>query len=123
MGDADGLTCCKEENPAAENSVLPPPQGVVLEPEIVRPVAGLGKFEHDPVTVVGVAGNNRKAVVVLGVQLQVLFVNLGNLFHADDALAVDDGHVQGVFQIFVDGVLGDLSVQAGGFAFSEIVVI
>ncbi len=60
------MTCCKEENPAAEDPVLPPPQGVVLEPEIVRAVAGLGKLEHDPVAVVGVAADDRQAVVVFG---------------------------------------------------------
>ena len=66
MGGAGGLTCCKEEKPAAEDLVLSPAQSVVLEAEIVRPMAGLGKFEHDSAAVVGVAADDRQAVVVFG---------------------------------------------------------
>lgn len=76
----------------------------------------MGEFEHDAVAVVSVAGDYGQAVVVVYVQLQVFFVNLGDLFHGHHPLAVDDGHVEAVFQVLVDGAGGDLRGQAGGGA-------
>lgn len=48
---------------------------VVLETEIVGAVPGDRVFKHDAVAVIGVAADDGQAVVVVGVQLQVLFVD------------------------------------------------
>ena len=86
-------------------------------------MAGLGIFEHDPVTVVSLAGDNRQAVVVVHIQFQIFFVDLGDLLHRNGSFAVDDRHMQRIFQIIVDGAFRDLPGQAGNGAFQKIIVI
>ncbi len=80
---------------------------------MVRAVPGLGKFEHDPVAVIGVAADHGHTVIFLRVQIQVLFIDLRDLLHGHDPAAVDDGHVELLLQIAVDRGLGDLLCQAG----------
>ena len=70
-------------HPAPAELSVSPPQGVVLEAKVVGAVAGLGELKHDAVAVVGVAGDDRQAVVVVHVQFQVFFVDLRDLFHSD----------------------------------------
>ena len=41
---------------------------IILEAEVIRAVAGLGKFKHDAVAVVGMAAYNCHTVVVIDIQ-------------------------------------------------------
>lgn len=100
-----------------------PPQSIVLKPEIIRAMAGLGEFKHDAVAVVGVAGDHRETVIVIYIQFQVFFIDLSDLFHGHDALAVHNGHMESVFQVFVDGTGSDFRSQAGHGALQKIVMV
>lgn len=89
-------------------SVMVFPHRVFIKSEVVRAVAGLGVFKHNAVAVVGLAADNGHAVIVFRVQMQVFFVDFRYLFHRHYPFAVDDGHVQFIFQIVIDGVLCNL---------------
>ena len=89
---------------------------------MIRPVAGLGVLKHDPVTVVGLAGNHCHAVIVLSIHAQILFVDLGHLLHGHDPLAVYNGHVQRIFQILINGSLRDLFGESGTASLKVIMV-
>ena len=58
---------------AVSNLFYRPPCGIVLKAEIVGPVTGLCIFKHDPVFVVGLAADHRKAVIIS--HIQVFLVN------------------------------------------------
>ena len=66
-------------------------------------MSGLGILEHDPVPIVGLAADHSQTVVVLRIEVQIFLVNLRDLLHGHDPLAVDDGHPQSLFQILIDG--------------------
>lgn len=42
---------------------------IVIKPEIVWPVPGLGIFKHNPIAVVGLAADHSHAVVILRVHV------------------------------------------------------
>lgn len=102
--------------------VLPRPPGcIILEPEIIRTVAGLGIFKHDPVAVVGLAADDCKAVVVS--QLQIFLIDFRHLFHRHGPFAGDDGYMKHMFQIFINGILCNFLRKIGNYIFQKIVVI
>ena len=86
-------------------------------------MAGLGKLKHDPAAVVGIAGNYGQTVVVFCIQLEIFFINLGNVFYRHNTTAVYNSHMQGIFQIVIDGMLCNFPRQSRHLTFQKIVVI
>ncbi len=95
--------------------------GIVLEAEIIRAVAGLGVFKHDPVSVVGLAADDGQTVVIS--KLQVFLIDLRHLLHGHHPLAGHDRHAQLLLQIGVDGIFRDLLRKSGDGFLQKIVVI
>ncbi len=42
---------------------------IVIKPEIIGPVSGLGIFKHDTVTVISMAGNHCHAIIIICIHL------------------------------------------------------
>ena len=100
---ADAFCCAKNMilqatelgTAAVSNLFYRPPCGIVLKAEIVGPVTGLCIFKHDPVFVVGLAADHRKAVIIS--HIQVFLVNFRHFVHGHDPFAGDNGNVEGMF--------------------------
>ena len=84
-------------------------------------MAGLSVFEHDAIAVVGVAGNDSHAVIVVDVQFQIFFINLGDLHNSYHSFTVDDSHMERVFQVIIYGIFGNLGRKAGHRALQKVV--
>ena len=82
---------------------------------------GLGIFKHNSVAVIGLAADNGKAIVVA--KFQIFFIYLRHFFNRHDPLAVDDGNMQGIFQIFINRVFCNFRCQEGDYAFQKIIVV
>lgn len=95
--------------------------GIFLKAEVVRPVTGLGEFKHNPVAVKGLAADNCQTII-LG-QAQIFFINLCDFLHSKSAFAVDNGDMQGVFEILINRPLCNFRGQIFDHILQKIVVI
>lgn len=98
-----------------------PPHRVVLEPEIVGAVAGLGKFKHFPLAVVGLACNNGKAIII--VEFQIFFIDLSHFLYGHDPFRCDDRFVKCIFDIIINRPFGNLWCKSGNKILAEIIMI
>lgn len=96
---------------------------IIIESEVIRAVAGLGVFKHHAVTVIRLAADDSDTVVVTDVQVQIFFINFRHFFDGHDPFAVDDRHVQGFFQIFIDGMFCNFLCQTRYSFFEKIVMV
>ena len=55
--------------------------------------------------------------------MKIFFINLCDLFHSHHTFAVDNGHMKFLFQIFIDGMSGNLGSKAGNRFFQKIVMV
>ena len=53
---------------------------IIIKSEIVGPMPGLCKFEHDTAAVVSVAADDSHAVVIMDIQAEIFFVYLCDFF-------------------------------------------
>lgn len=88
---------------------------------MIRTMAGLCVFKHDPVTVVGVAADDGQAVVVM--KLQIFLIDLRHLFHGHDPFAGDDRDMKDLLDIIIDGILRNLFCKSPDHIFEKIIVI
>ena len=68
-------------------------------------MAGLSVLEHQAVVVEGLSGHDSQAVVIA--QFQIGFIGRGHMLHRHGPAAGDDGHLQFVLDVFVDGLFRD----------------
>mgnify|MGYP006871147865 CR=1 FL=1 len=85
---------------------------------MIRAVAGLGILKHHTVAIVSLTADDGHAVVISNIHVQIFLVDLCHLFHRHDSLAVYNVHVQGLFQIAINGVLRDFFCETGNSPFS-----
>ena len=86
-------------------------------------MSGLGKLKHDAVAVISMAADNGDTVIIIHIQMEIFFIDLGYLFYGHDPLAVDNGHMKRMFDIIVNRMAGDICREAGNSAFQKIVMI
>ena len=55
--------------------------------------------------------------------MKIFFINFCNLFHSHDTFAVDNGHMKFLFQIFIDGMSGNLGSKAGNGFLQKIIMV
>lgn len=78
-------------------------------------MAGLGVFKHNSVAVIGLAADNSETVIIA--KIQIFFIYLGHFFYGHNTLAGDNGNVQGVFQIFINGIFRNFRSQGSDYIF------
>ena len=84
-------------------------------------VTGLGVLKHHTVPVVGLAADYGQTVAVIHVE--VLQVKSVSLFNRHNTLAVDNGDVQVLLEIAIDGTRRDLSGQPDRDILPEVAVV
>ena len=76
-------------------------------------MARLGVFKHYPVAVIGLATDNSETVIIA--KIKIFFIYLSHFFYGHNALASDNGNVQGVFQIFINGIFRNFRSQGSDY--------
>ena len=96
---------------------------IVIKPEIVRTVPGLGIFKHYAVTVISMAGNDRHAIIIIRIHLQILFINLRHFFYRHDSFTVYNCHMQCLFQILINRIFRNFFCKIQDGVFQKLIMI